>query len=169
DELWTAGLRMLTLGFYGTDEAYEGYTGRARAFERFERGVAAVRERYGDAVRLRLNWLLMCPTAEESALDSALDFARRYGASIQIDLVHYSLPYFTEGEDRELQFRPEDRPRLERIAERLLEVQAEEPYLLDHSRIGLRAIPDWLLRRADLRVPCAESCVLWIGAGGSVG
>ncbi|MBI5852862.1 MAG: radical SAM protein [Planctomycetes bacterium] len=168
DDLFRAGLRTITVGFYGTDEAYDAYTGNARGFAQMERGVAAVRERHGDAVRLRLNWLLMRPTANNASLDAALDFARRYQAPIQIDLIHYSLPYFTEGPDRCLQFRPEDEATLRAIAERLLVVQREEPWLLEHSTIGLRAIPDWLLRGRDMRVPCDKYDMLWIGADGSV-
>lgn len=168
DDLYAAGLRTLTIGFYGTDEAYEAYTGRAGAFRRMERGVAAVRERYGDQVRVRLNWLLMRPTANDAALDSALAFARRYRTPLQIDLVHYSLPYFSEGDGRRLQFRPEDRPALEHVAARLLAVKREEPWLLEHSEIGLRSIPDWLLRGRDMRVPCDKYEMLWIGADGTV-
>ncbi|MFO1050590.1 MAG: radical SAM protein [Planctomycetota bacterium] len=168
DELFAAGLRTITVGFYGTDEAYDAYTGNRKAFARMERGVAAVRERHGDEVRLRLNWLLMRPTANDAALDAALDFARRHRAAIQIDLIHYSLPYFSEGPDRCLQFRPEDEPALRRISERLLAVQRAEPWLLEHSTIGLRAIPDWLLQGRDMRVPCDKYDMLWIGADGSV-
>lgn len=168
DDLHAAGLRTITVGFYGTDEAYDAYTGNARGFDQMERGVAAVRERHGDSVRLRLNWLLMRPTANRESLDAALAFARRYRAPIQIDLIHYSLPYFTEGPDRCLQFRPEDEPAVRALAERLLEVQRAEPWLLEHSAIGLRSIPDWLLRGPAMRVPCDKYDMLWIGADGSV-
>ncbi len=168
DELFAAGLRTVTVGFYGTDEAYDAYTGRADAFGKMERGVAAVRERHGDAVRMRLNWLLMRPTANAAALDAALAFARKYRMPIQIDLIHYSLPYFSEGPERCLQFRTEDEPAIRAIRDRLLEVQRGEPWLLEHSEIGLRAIPDWLLRGAQMRVPCDKYDMLWIGADGSV-
>lgn len=168
DALHAAGLRTLTIGFYGTDEAYEAYTGRGGAFARVERGVAAVRERYGDDVRVRLNWLLMRPTANDASLDAALAFARRYRTPIQIDLVHYSLPYFTEGKDRRLQFRAEDRPAVEHVAARLLEVHRDEPWLLEHSELGLRAIPDWLLKGPGMRVPCDKYQMLWVGADGTV-
>ncbi len=43
-----------------------------------------------------------------------LAFARRYGLRVQVDLIHYSLPYFTEGPERMLQFRPQDNGRRSR-------------------------------------------------------
>jgi molybdenum cofactor biosynthesis enzyme MoaA len=168
DDLFAAGLRTLTIGFYGTDEAYDAYTGRAGASERVERGVAAVRERYGDSVRLRLNWLLMRPTANDRSLDQVLEFARRYDTPLQVDLVHYSLPYFTEGEEGRLQFRDEDRPAIQNLVKRLVEVKRNEPHLLEHSELGLWSIPDWLLKGAEMRVPCDKYEMLWIGADGSV-
>lgn len=166
--LHAAGLRALTFGFYGTGEAYDAYTGRSGAFGRVERGIAAVRDRFGDAIRMRLNWLLMRPTANDRALDAVLAFARRHRTPIQVDLVHYSLPYFTEGPDRRLQFRAEDRPAIERIVRRLVEVKRDEPGLLEQSELGLWSIPDWLLRGPAMRVPCDRYQMLWIGADGIV-
>ena len=168
DELWAAGLRGATIGLYGTGDDYDGYVGRKGAWRRFEDGLRTVRERYGDRFFLRLNWLLKRGTATRRHLDAALDVARDLGAPVQIDLVHYSLPYFTEGPDRELQFRPEDRPDLEDLAAHLVEIHAREPGLLDHSAIGLRAIPDWLLLGPHMNVPCDKHDMLWIGADGSV-
>ena len=168
DELHAAGLRFLTIGFYGTDEAYESYVGRGGAFARIERGVAAVRERFGDEVRLRLNWLLMRPTCNLRSLEGALDFARRYKAPVQIDLIHYSLPYFSEGPERRLQFRPEDRPAIDLVVGELLRVQREEPGLIEQGALALRSIPDWLIQGPAMRVPCDKYEMLWIGADGTV-
>ncbi|MCB9878894.1 MAG: radical SAM protein [Planctomycetes bacterium] len=168
DELFSAGLRHLTFGLYGAGAAYDDYAGRRGNFERVERGVASVRERYGAAVRMRMNWLLMRPTCTEQALRAAWEFACRYATPMQIDLLHYSLPYFTEGPERELQFRPEDRPAIERIVEMLLACKKERPDLVETSEVALRAIPDWLLRGADMRVPCDKYRMLWIGADGTV-
>jgi cyclic pyranopterin phosphate synthase len=168
DELYAAGLRTVTIGFYGTAAAYDAYTGRTGAFDQVERSVAAVRDRYGDGIRLRLNWLLMRPTANDLALDAVLDFARRHRTPLQIDLIHYSLPYFSEGLDGRLQFRPEDRPAIEHTVRRLVEVRRSEPELLEHSELGLWSIPDWLLQGPAMRVPCDKYEMLWIGADGSV-
>lgn len=168
DDLFAAGLRHLTFGLYGTGAAYDEYVGRRGNYERLERGVAAVRDRYGAAVRMRMNWLLMRPTCNDEALAAAWAFACRYATPMQIDLVHYSLPYFTEGPERELQFRPEDRPAIERVVERLLAYKRERPDLVETSEIALRAIPDWLLRGAEMKVPCDKYRMLWIGADGTV-
>ena len=70
-----------------------------------------MRERYGDKVRLTLGWLLMKPTCSIDTVRETWQFAARYNAPIFINLVHYSLPYFTEGKDRELAFTEADRPR----------------------------------------------------------
>lgn len=168
DDLFRAGLRDLTFGFYGVGEAYDHYVERAGNYARLERGVAAVRERYGAAVGMRMNWLLMRPTCSVAALDQALAFARRYATPMQVDLVHYSLPYFTEGHERELQFTPADRGAIDEVVAHLLAVKAAEPGLIENSAIGLRAIPDWLLRGAQMRVPCDKYRMVWIGADGTV-
>lgn len=168
DELFGAGLRHMTFGLYGTGKAYDDYVGRAGNYARLERGIAAVRDRYGAAMRLRMNWLLMRPTCNEEALRAAWEFACRYATPMQIDLVHYSLPYFTEGPERELQFRPEDRPAIERLVAQLAAWKRERPDLIETSDLALRAIPDWLLRGAAMKVPCDKYRMLWIGADGTV-
>ncbi|MBL8897972.1 MAG: radical SAM protein [Planctomycetes bacterium] len=168
DELYAAGLRQLTIGFYGSGARYDAYTQTRGSFDAVRRSIDRVRERYGDSIQLRLNWLLSRPTRDLEALEEALDHARRWNAPIQIDLIHYSLPYFTEGPDRYLQFRPEDRPFVERIVARTLEVKREEPHLIQHSPEGLRSIPDWLIKGPDMKVPCTKHEMLWIGADGTV-
>jgi cyclic pyranopterin phosphate synthase len=82
--------------------------------------------------------------------------------------VHYALPYFTEGSERELQFRPEDRPAIERVVAQLLAWKRERPELIENSEIGLRAIPDWLLLGPAMRVPCDKYRMVWVGADGTV-
>ncbi|MFT4514314.1 MAG: MoaA/NifB/PqqE/SkfB family radical SAM enzyme [Planctomycetota bacterium] len=168
DELFDAGLRHLTFGYYGTGDAYDKYTQRPGTYERLERGVRAVRERYGASVSMRMNWLLMRPTCTMESLGEAVAFARRYDTPMQVDLVHYSLPYFTEGPERELQFRPEDREAIEVIVAELLRLKREEPRRIENSEIGLRAIPDWLLNAADMKVPCDKYRMVWVGADGTV-
>lgn len=168
DELFGAGLRHMTFGLYGTGKAYDDYVGRAGNYARLERGIAAVRDRYGAAMRLRMNWLLMRPTCNEESLRAAWEFACRYATPMQVDLVHYSLPYFTEGPERELQFRPEDRPAIERLVAQLAAWKRERPDLIETSDLALRAIPDWLLRGAEMKVPCDKYRMLWIGADGTV-
>lgn len=168
DALVEAGLRDLTLGFYGTDAAADEYVGVTDYVERFERALAYSRETHGDLVDLQVNYLLKRPTCSVQDVRAALDLCRRYGAAMRVDLVHYSLPYFDEGEGGRLQFVPEDRPRIDEVVEELLCVKRAEPDLLAHSVEGIRSIPDWLCKGPDMRVPCTAYEMLWIGADGTV-
>jgi cyclic pyranopterin phosphate synthase len=167
-ELHDAGLRAVTLGFYGSGARYDAYVQRANRFAQLEASLAAVRDRYGMDVTLRINWLLMRPSCNLDDLHAAVRFAERYATTIQVDLIHYSLPYFSEGPERMLQFRPEDRGRIERVVTEMLRLRAERPGLFDQSAMGLRSIPDWLLLGPDMRVPCDAYQMLWVGADGTV-
>lgn len=116
--LYKAGLRNITIGFYGTAAKYDAYVQRDRSYRRLEENIAAVRERYGSSISMQLNYLLMRPSCSIKALHNAWFFAERYDLEFTTDLIHYSLPYFTEGVNGELQFRKEDnRVILEWVAE----------------------------------------------------
>jgi len=171
DSLFEAGLRRLTLGFYGNGPAYDSYVQRGNAFSRVEEGVAYVRDRYGARVSLSLDWVLMRPTCSLGAVNELTAFARRYRLPIQVNLIHYSLPYFLQDHEdgaRELQFRPEDRPAIERVVAELLRLKAVDPGLVPQPAIALRSIPDWLMNRAAMRVPCDAYRLIWVGPDGSV-
>lgn len=168
DDLYAAGLRELTIGVYGAGDGYDAYVDRPDSFGRLERGLAYTRERYGDSVRIALGWLLMRPTCNVDALHAAWDMALRYQAPLNVNLIHYSLPYFTEGPDRELAFRLDDRPRIEALVAEMLRLKRERPDLLANTEVGLRAIPDWLLQGPAMRVPCERYRLIWIGANGVV-
>jgi len=168
DELVAAGLRDVTVGFYGVGEAYDAYVQRPGLFERVERGIAAARDRHGDELDLQLNWLFMQPTASVSAFRQAVAFAERYRMSIRVDLIHYSLPYFQEGPDRCLQFGPQDRDKVVAVVEDMLALKREKPHLLQHSLEGLRSIPDWLILGPAMKVPCTAYEMIWVGPDGTV-
>lgn len=168
DDLVSAGLEYLTVGFYGVGEEYDRYVGRPGAFERFERSLDTVREKYGTSVGLRMNWLLHRESCNVEAVEQAIELAAKYEAPMQVDLVHYSLPYFTEGEDRHLQFKDGDRPMIEPVVHRLLQAKRETPDLIEGSEMGLRSIPDWLVLGPDMKVACDKYEMLWIGADGTV-
>lgn len=168
EELYDAGLRTVTIGFYGTGARYDAYVQRNRRFVELEGSVAEVRRRYGAAVDLRINWLLMRPSCNLADLHAAVRFARRYSMRMQVDLIHYSLPYFSEGPDRQLQFRPEDRPAIEEVVAELLRLQRADPELFNQSAMGLASIPDWLIQGPDMRVPCDSYQMLWVGPDGTV-
>ncbi len=93
--LYDAGLRNITIGFYGTASDYDLYVQRDHRFRLLEESIASVRQRYGSAVSMQLNYLLMRQSCTLEALHSAWDFAQRYDLEFTTDLIHYSLPYFT--------------------------------------------------------------------------
>ena len=168
DELYGAGLRDISMGFYGLGEAYDAYTQRPGRSSLMESGVAAVRSRYGNQVDMQINWLLRRQTCNLESLHEAFAFAMRYGTKLQVDLVHYSLPYFTEGPDRYLQFRPEDRPAIDTVVGELLKLQAAHPNVIRHTPQAIRAMPDWLLLGPGMKVPCTAREMLWVGPDGTV-
>ena len=168
DRLVAAGLRDVTVGFYGVGEAYDDYAQTPGLFAKVERGIAGVHARHREQVQMQMNWLLMRPTASVEALAEATDFAGRYGMQMRVDLIHYSLPYFDEGRDRWLQFGPEDREQIEEVTAALIELKRRRPALLNHTLEGLRSIPDWLLLGPEMKVPCTAYEMLWVGADGTV-
>ena len=48
DALHHAGLRNITIGFYGTGDAYDHYVGRSDRFAKLVEALRYVRERYGE-------------------------------------------------------------------------------------------------------------------------
>lgn len=168
EALYAAGLRHLTIGFYGVGAKYDDYVQRKDRFARVEASIAAVRARYGMNVNLRINWLLMRPSCNLADLQAAWTFAERYSMPLQVDLIHYSLPYFAEGPDRELQFREEDRPAINTVVQELLRLKETYPERFTQSLPGLRSIPDWLLKGPRMRVACDSHQMIWVGADGTV-
>jgi molybdenum cofactor biosynthesis enzyme MoaA len=168
DQLYQAGLRSMTVGFYGTGDAYDGYVQRSDRFARLENGIATVRDRYGAAMSMELNFLLMRPSCNLESLQAAWRFAERYDMTFRVDLVHYSLPYFTEGPDRILQFRDEDRPAIVEFVRELAKLKEAQPHRMKESLPGIWSIPDWLLKGAAMKVPCDAYEMLWVGADGTV-
>jgi molybdenum cofactor biosynthesis enzyme MoaA len=166
--LHEAGLRNITIGFYGTAADYDAYVQRDRRFRRLEDGVAEVRNRYGSSVSMQLNYLLMRPSCNLKALDNAWRFAERHDLEFGVDLIHYSLPYFTEGPNRELQFRPEDRPRIMEWVGELVRLKSAHPERIKESLLSIYSIPDWLLAGPEMRVPCDAHKLIWVGADGTV-
>lgn len=165
--LYEAGLRLATIGFYGLDPAYTAHTGRAGHFERLERSLAAVREFYGDAVELQLNYVVMRGTCDPEPLAAAWAFAERFGMFFHLDLASPMTPFF-RNTDAELVAREEDRPGLERLAEALIALKRAHPGRVLHTPEFLRSVPDWMVKGPNMRVPCDAYNLIWIGADGSV-
>jgi molybdenum cofactor biosynthesis enzyme MoaA len=168
DELFNVGLRDVSVGYYGTGEEYNAYVQRKDRYALLECGIAYARERYGLDLRIALGWVLMRPTCNVDEIQRLWMFAERYFAPIGVSLIHYSLPYFTEGPDQELQFRPQDSSAIEKAVAELIRMKQLRPELIQQSLMALRSIPDWLLKKSAMRVPCDRYHLLWVGADGTV-
>ncbi len=168
DELFDAGLRLATIGFYGVGADYDRYAQRDGQYERLCRSLETVRARHGTAVELQLNYVMLRPTTNLPALRGAWEFARRFDMFLHVDLAADTFPFFHGGEEGELAFRPGDRGRIEEVVEELLRLSAACPGRVLHSAPFLRSIPDWLILGARMRVPCDAYQLVWVGADGSV-
>lgn len=168
DDLYQAGLRRISIGYYGTGDAYNAYVQRTDRYPHLEAGVAYTRERFGMDVSMTLGWVLMRPTCSIEEVRHTWRFAEKYRMPIGVSLIHYSLPYFTEGPDRELQFKPEDRPAIENVVAEFIRIKSIRPELVQQSVMALRSIPDWLIKGPDMKVPCDRYRLIWIGADGTV-
>lgn len=125
-----AGLRTISIGFYGTGEDYNDYVQRKEQYRKLEQSVEYVCSRYGMSVDMVLGWVLMRPTCTLASIRETWKFAERFYSPVGVSLIHYSLPYFTEGPDRMLQFRPEDRPAIEEAVSELVRLKQLRPELL---------------------------------------
>jgi cyclic pyranopterin phosphate synthase len=168
DDLYHAGLRSISVGFYGTAENYNQYVQRKAQYKRLEESMEYVRDRYGLGIDMALGWVLMRPTCDLHSIHEMWKFAERFSTPVGVSLIHYSLPYFTEGPDRMLQFRPEDRPAIEKAVAELIRLKQLRPELIQQSLMALRSVPDWLLKGPDMKVPCDRYRLLWVGADGTV-
>jgi len=168
DDLFRAGLRSVDVGFYGVDGEYDAYVQKADQYPRMKAGITYLRDRYGMDVAVNLGWVLMRSNCNLNSVQRAWEFAERYSTPIGISLIHYSLPYFSEGPDRMLQFRPEDRPAIETVVAELIRLKVARPELIQQSVAAIRSIPDWLIKGPNMRVPCDRYRLIWIGADGTV-
>jgi cyclic pyranopterin phosphate synthase len=168
DELFAAGMRWATVGFYGMGPKYDRYTQRPGGFAQLEKSLGYVRDRYGDKVELQLNWLLMRPSCTLEALTEAWRFADRFNMALQVNLLSYSLDFFTNGPNGELRFTAEDRETLQEVGAALLQLKDRYPHRFPQSRPMIRAIPDLLMNGPESRIPCDAYDSLWVGADGTV-
>jgi sulfatase maturation enzyme AslB (radical SAM superfamily) len=110
----------------------------------------------------------MRPTCNLRSLEQVVRFADEYELLIRVDLIHYSLPYFSEGPERVLQFQSGDRPMIERVVAELIRLKHARPQMLTDSLAHLRSIPDWLSKGPQMKVPCDAYRMIWVGPDGTV-
>ena len=168
DELYSAGLRVITIGFYGFEVHNVPYAQRSTYGESLERSLEYVRERYGQQVELQLNYVAMGPTCRNKVWRDAWALAQRYNMFLHVDLVSFSTPFFLSDQEAGIALSPEDRPVLEQMAQEFLDYKDQVGDRIPHSREFIRSIPDWLLKQDQMRVPCDAYQNLWIGADGTV-
>jgi cyclic pyranopterin phosphate synthase len=168
DELHAAGLRCLTMGFYGIAEEYDAYTQRHGHFARLEESLTYVRQRYGDTVEMQLNFVLLRPMCNSKTLHEAWRLAQRFNMFFHLDLWGYSIPFFTNGPDHHLAFRSEDRAAVAQVAAELEQLKQAHPHRFPQSVTFIRSIPDWLLKGPNMRIPCDAHQLVWVGADGTV-
>lgn len=169
EALHAAGLRKVTIGYYGENGAFDEYVQRPGRFDRLVESLTNTRKKFGpEELDIQFNFLLSRRSANIEAVNEMVAFADRFQASIHVDVVHYSLPYFQEGPERELQFRPEDKPAVDRVITHLLKLKRARPSLLTESEVALASFADWALEQENMRVPCDARKLLWVGADGSV-
>jgi MoaA/NifB/PqqE/SkfB family radical SAM enzyme len=168
DDLYGAGLRLITIGFYGVGENHSSYTQRGGSFRRLEAGIAAVRERYGSEIELQLNFVVMSASCSVDALRAAWEFAKRFDMYFHIDLVNSTVPFFSTLRSQEVELREERRSDIVAVTRELLRLKECDPSRVLHSSEFLRSIPDWLLAPDKMDVPCDAYQTVWIGADGTV-
>lgn len=167
--LHAAGLRKITIGYYGEGDEFDEYVQRPGRYERLVESLENTRKMFGpEDLDIQFNFLLSRRSATIEAVDNMVRFADRFQGSIHIDVIHYSLPYFQEGQDRELQFGPNDQNAVTDVVSYLLQLKAKRPNLLTESAIAIAAIEDWAMKQEEMRIPCDTRKLLWVGADGSV-
>ena len=167
-ELYQSGLRFISFGFYGIEDEYDNYVKVKGAYKKVINSLETVREKFGDDVVLQMNWLFMKPTCNEWSFSKAFNIALKYKIRFKIDLIHYSLPYFNEGTNGELQFSKEDEENIKKMVKLFIEYKKKHPKIFAQTIVGLKSIPDWLLLKQEMRVPCDKYKMVWIGPNGDV-
>jgi MoaA/NifB/PqqE/SkfB family radical SAM enzyme len=167
DELYRSGLRALNVGVYGIGSDYDEYVGKAGSFAKMERNLTSIRSRYPD-VNLTLAWLVMRPTCSLDAVAGIWDFSKNLDVSFGPILIQYDFPYFSEGDNGELQLFEEDRSMLEAVSRRLVQLKTLEPGRISISLEGLAAIPDWIIKKGANDIPCYMEDNVWILPNGDV-
>lgn len=167
DELFAAGLRWLTIGFYGVGDRYDDYVQKDGQFEQLRASLATVRERYGGQVSIQLNFMLSRRTCSVAHVESTWALAREFDLHLGVDPISRTIPFFRAPGD-DLAIGEDLRTELEDVARALERCKDDRPDRVAPSRTFLRALPSLLLENAAATVPCDAYELLWVGADGTV-
>lgn len=167
DELYAAGLRWLSMGFYGIGADYDEYTQRDGAFDQLRRSLGTVRERYQDRVAIQLNYMLSRRSCSVDNVRAVWALAREFDLHMGVDPISKTIPFFTSpGED--LAIGEAMRPELQAVTDEFLTLKQQFPDRVVPSIPFLRALPALLLDDLAAQVPCDAYELLWVGADGTV-
>ena len=144
------------------------YTQRKNLFKRLENSLVEVRSRFGSELELQLNFLIMPSSCNPEAWNAAWNFAKRFNMYFHLDLLSYSTPFFVSEAERGVAFEHKHEPVLKQMVDELLSFKDRDPARFLHSREFIRSVPDWLLLREKMKVPCDAYEHIWIGADGTV-
>jgi len=165
--LYEAGLRHIGIGIYGVGKDYNEYVNIGGSFEKLEKNVKYARMHFPDLV-ITFSWLLKKPTCNLESLHEIYELSEKYQIPFDFSLIHYDFPYFTDGNEHELQFYEEDRDNIKTFIKEALRLKQKNPHLIVNSLQGIRSIPEWLILKSGMQVPCHRYHRLWIGPNGVV-
>ncbi len=167
DELVAAGLRWLTIGFYGIGDKYDAYTQRPGRFEKLRRSLTTVRERHGKTVDMQLNYMLSARSCSVDDLRAAWRLVEEFDLCMGVDPVSKTIPFFRDPKDG-LAIETWREPELAAVVAELVRLKRQFGDRLPPSLPFLRSLPDLLLRDAASAIPCDAYELLWVGADGTV-
>ena len=167
EELYAAGLRTMTIGFYGVGDAYDAYTQREGHFEKLRKGIEAVRRHCGSSFEIQINYMLSRHSCSLKALHAAWSFAREHDLFLGVDPVSKTIPFFQDPTGT-LDLTEAHRDDVEQVAKALVQLKQDFPDRIPPSLPFLRALPDLLLKDAAKEIPCDAYELLWVGADGSL-
>ena len=167
DELYSVGLRRVTIGFYGIGAAYDDYTQRDGHFDKLRNSLTAVRARCGSDFAMQLNYMLSRRSCAVADVRAAWELCTEFDLHLGVDPVSRTIPFFREpGAD--LAIGEDLRPELLAVAREFERLKDERPDRVPPSRTFLRMLPELLLEDGASRVPCDAYELLWVGADGTV-
>ncbi|MFK7739660.1 MAG: radical SAM/SPASM domain-containing protein [Planctomycetota bacterium] len=167
DELYDAGLRWLSMGFYGLDGSYDDYVQKPGMFDKLRRSLSYVRERYDDGIAIQLNYVLSRLSCSVDNVRAVWQLVREFDLHMGVDPISRTIPFFTPpGED--LAIDEDLRQELIAVREEFISLKNRFPHRVVPSTTFLRALPELLLEDLAAEIPCDAYEMLWVGADGTV-